>query len=79
MKPSRRVLLLLVFLEIALVAFAWFLISSLRSGRMQPSGDLGVAITTITQTIGSVMGGLAGLLLVVCLILHRKERKNAVK
>lgn len=73
MQPSKRILILGIVFEIALAALAWYLISQLRSGAMQPSGTLEEAVTTITQVIGGVMGGLGGLLIVVYFVLRRKE------
>ncbi len=73
MKPSVRVMIAGVLLELALAGLAWYLTSQLQSGAMQPSGTLEEAVTTIMQVIGGVMGGLGGLLIVVYFVLRRKE------
>ncbi len=74
MPPSKRILLLGVVIEIGLAVLGWFLISQLQSGAMQPSGTVEEASATILQVLGTVMGGLGGLLLVVYFVLRRKER-----
>lgn len=74
MAPSKRILILGVIIELALAALGWFLISQLQSGSMQPSGTVEEASATILETIGQVMGGLGGVLLVVYFVLRRKER-----
>ncbi len=75
-KPSVRVMIAGVLLELALAGLAWYLTSQLRSGAMQPSGTLEEAVTTILQVIGGVMGGLGGLLIVVFFVLRRKESSS---
>lgn len=73
MPPSKRILLLGIIIEIGLAVLGWYLISQLQSGAMQPSGTLEEASATILQVLGSVMGGLGGVLLVVYFVLRRKE------
>ena len=74
MPPSKRILIFGLIIEIGLAALAWFLISQLQSGAMQPSGTVEEASATILQVLGTVMGGLGGLLIVVYFVLGRKER-----
>ena len=74
MPPSKRILIFGLIIEIGLAALGWFLISQLQSGAMQPSGTVEEASTTILQVLGTVMGGLGGLLIVVYFVLGRKER-----
>ncbi len=74
MPPSKRILIFGVILEIGLAALGWFLISQLRSGAMQPTGTVEEASATILQVLGTVMGGLGGVLIVVYFVLRRKER-----
>jgi cytosine/uracil/thiamine/allantoin permease len=74
MPPSKRILIFGLVIEIGLAALGWFLISQLQSGAMQPTGTVEEASATILQVLGSVMGGLGGLLLVVYFVLRRKER-----
>lgn len=74
MAPSKRILILGIIIEAGLAGLAWFLVNQLRSGAMQPSGTLEEAVSTILQTMGSVMGALAGILIVVWFVLRRKEK-----
>jgi cytosine/uracil/thiamine/allantoin permease len=74
MAPSKRILILGIIIEAGLAGLAWFLVTQLRSGAMQPSGTVEEAVTTILQTLGSVMGALAGVLIAVWFVLRRKER-----
>ena len=74
MPPSKRILILGIIIEIGLAVLCWFLISQLQSGAMQPTGTVEEASATILQVLGSVMGGLGGVLLVVYFVLRRKER-----
>ncbi len=74
MAPSKRILVLGIIVELGLAALAWFLISQLQSGAMQPSGTVEEASATILQVLGTVMGALGGVLIVVYFVLRRKER-----
>lgn len=76
MAPSRRILLLGIIIEAGLAGLAWFLFTQLRTGAMQPSGTVEEAVSTILQTLGSVMGALAGVLIAVWFVLRRRERAN---
>ena len=74
MPPSKRILIFGVIIEIGLAVLGWFLISQLQSGAMQPSGTVEEASATILQVLGTAMGGLGGVLIVVYFVLRRKER-----
>ena len=74
MPPSKRILLMGIIIEIGIAVLGWFLIRQLQSGAMQPSGTVEEASATILQVVGSVMGGLGGVLIVVYFVLRRKER-----
>jgi cytosine/uracil/thiamine/allantoin permease len=74
MAPSKRIAILGIIIEAGLAGLAWYLVTQLRTGAMQPSGTLEQAVSTILQTIGSVMGALAGVLIVAWFVLRRKER-----
>ncbi len=74
MPPSKRILILGIIIELALAALGWCLISQLQSGAMQPSGTVEEASATILEVIGTVMGALGGVLIVVHFVLRRRER-----
>ena len=74
MPPSKRILIFGLIIEIGLAALGWFLISQLQSGAMQPSGTVEEASATILQVLGTAMGGLGGVLILVYFVLRRKER-----
>ena len=73
MKPSMRILLVGTVIELGLAWLCWFLINQMRTGAMQPSGTLEEAVSTILQIFGSIIGGLLGLLVVIFIVLRRKE------
>ena len=74
MAPSKRILILGIIIEIGLAILGWFLISQLQSGALQPSGTVEEASATILRVLGTIMGGLGGVLIVVYIVLRRKER-----
>lgn len=74
MAPSKRILILGLIIEAGLAGLAYYLVNQLRTGAMQPNGTLEEAVGTILQTMGQVMGALAGVLIVVWFVLRRKER-----
>ena len=74
MAPSKRILILGIIIQAGLAGLAWFLVTQLRIGAMQPNGNLEDAVSTILGTMGQVMGALAGVLIVVWFVLRRKER-----
>ena len=74
MAPSKRILILGIIIEIGLAILGWFLISQLQSGALQPSGTVEEASATILRVLGTIMGGLGGVLIVVYIVLRRRER-----
>ena len=74
MEPSKRIVILGIIIEAALAGLACYLVTQLRTGAMQPSGTVEEAVGTILLTIGTVMGGFAGLSIIPYLVLRRIER-----
>jgi hypothetical protein len=76
MKRSTRILLAGLVIEFCLVGIGAFLINQLQTGAMRPTTSVAEAVTEITSTLGTVIGGLAGLLLVLYLVARMKERQQ---
>jgi hypothetical protein len=72
MKPSNRILLVGVVVEAMLAALGIYLVMQISSGGMSTSVSPAEAKATITTVLGSAMGGLGGLLLVVYIVLKRR-------
>jgi hypothetical protein len=72
MKPSRRILLLGIFLELMLAGLGWYLLTQIATGGMKTVTSAAEASQTIGSVIGMVMGGLGGLLLVIYFLLKRR-------
>lgn len=74
MKPSARVILLLVIVELGLAGLWWYLLDALRTGQLRPSGSMAEAVSTTSSMLGGAMGVVAGLFLVTALVLRRRGR-----
>lgn len=73
MRPSYRVLIAAIVIEIILGGIAAYLIFQLQTGAMTPTTSVAEASATITSTMGALMGALGGVMLVVFIVLRRKE------
>jgi hypothetical protein len=71
MKRSTRVLLAGVVLEALLGGIGWYLIDELANGNLTASTSQSETVSTITTIIGMAMGGLAGLVAVIYIVLRR--------
>ena len=74
MKPSQRILIVGVIIELLLAGLAGFLLMQLSSGAMRPATSLAEAKATITTVLGGVMGGLGGLLAVIYVVLRGRGK-----
>jgi len=74
MKPSVRVMLLGIVIEAALAGTWAYLLSQITSQTMKTTVPPAEAAETISSVMGPAMGGLAGLLIVVILVLRRGGR-----
>jgi cytosine/uracil/thiamine/allantoin permease len=74
MKQSTRVLTFLIIVEAGIAALWWWLIASLKTGDLRPSGSMAHTISTVSSTLGGVMGVIAGVLLVVWFFLRRSGK-----
>lgn len=72
MKPSNRILLIGLIIEVFLAALGVFLVMQITSGALTASVSQAEATTTITTVLGAVMGGLGGVLLVIFLVLRKR-------
>jgi hypothetical protein len=76
MKRSTRILLAGLVIELFLFGIGAFLINQLKTGAMRPATSMEEAITGITSTLGTVIGGLAGIILVLYFFARSKERQQ---
>ena len=74
MNPSKRVLIVGIFFEICLAVLWAYLLVQLKTGGLHASTTTEDAISTISSTLGGVMGALGGVLIVVYFVLRNKER-----
>lgn len=72
MKPSKRIFFTGIVIELLLAAIGYYLLTELAAGHLKPSTNMADAASTVTSVLGAVMGGLAGLLLVVYIVLRRR-------
>lgn len=72
MKPSSRLLIVLGVSEAFLAGIWFWLLSGIRSGNMKPSGTPAEAVATISSTMGTVMGVIAGIGLVSAFLMRRR-------
>lgn len=73
MKPSNRILLVGLIIETFLAALGVYLVMQITSGALTASVSPAEAKTTITTVLGAAMGGIDGLLLVIYIVLKRRE------
>jgi hypothetical protein len=73
MNPSKRVLIVGIVIELLLFGLGAYLILQLKTGGLRASTTTEDAISTITSTLGGVMGALAGVLILVYFVLRKKE------
>lgn len=76
MKRSVRILLVGAVLEALLFGIGAWLINQLKIGAMQPTNSAEETISVITSTLGSAMGVVAGLVIVLFLVARSKERQQ---
>lgn len=74
MKKSTRALLGMVVLDLLLAFGALWLVMQVKSGATTTSVPPEEAIATITSTIGTAIGVITGVLLVVWFYWRRQER-----
>ncbi|MCZ8163885.1 MAG: hypothetical protein O9315_17920 [Beijerinckiaceae bacterium] len=74
MKPSLRVMILLIVIELGLAGLWWYLLDALRTGELRPARSLAETVDTISVILGSAMGLVGGLLLVIWFVLRRRNR-----
>jgi len=72
MKPSSRLLIVLLVSEAFLAGIWIWLLSGIKSGSLQPAGDPAEAIATMSSTMGTVMGVVAGIGFVSVVLIRRK-------
>jgi hypothetical protein len=76
MKPSKRILILAIVVELLLAGGAWFLVSQLQGGTLTPNGPSTETMRRIGEVFGAAMGGLGGVFAVLYIVLRIKERKG---
>ena len=74
MKPSNRIAILGIVIELCLAALWAWLLLQLKTGRMTAATTTADAVATISSTLGMVMGGLGGLLIVLFFVLRKREQ-----
>jgi cytosine/uracil/thiamine/allantoin permease len=74
MNPSKRVLIVGIVIELCLAAFGAYLLFRLKTGGLHASTTPEDAASTITSTLGGVMGALAGVLIVLYFVLRKREQ-----
>lgn len=74
MNPSKRVLILGIVIELCLAALWAWLLFQLKTGGLHAATTTEEAISTISSTLGGVMGALGGVLVLVYFVLRKKER-----
>jgi len=65
-----------IFFELCLAGLWAYLILQLKTGGLHASTTPEDAISTISSTLGGVMGLLGGVLIVVYFVLRKKEREG---
>jgi hypothetical protein len=74
MQPSKRVLIVGIFFEICLAAFWAYLLLQLKTGGLHAATTPEEAASTISSTLGAVMGVLGAVLVFLYIVLRKKER-----
>lgn len=72
MKPSNRILIVGVALELMFAGLAAFLVMQLKSGAMTAATGVAEASSTIMSVMGIAMGGLGGLIIVIYIVLKQR-------
>ncbi len=72
MKPSSRVLITGLIIELMLAAIGAYLVMQLKSGAMTASTNVADASATIMTVLGTVMGVLGGLILAIYVVQKRR-------
>ena len=72
MKPSSRVLLAGLIIELLLAGIGAYLIMQLKGGAITASTNVAGATATITSVLGMVMGALGGLTLTIYVVQKRR-------
>lgn len=73
MKKSTRILITGVLIETLLAGIGFWLLLQLASGAMTPTTSVAEARSTILSVLGSAMGALGGLLIVLWIVAKRRE------
>jgi hypothetical protein len=73
MKPSKRIAIVGVVIELGLAGLWAYLVFQLKTGGMTASTTTEDAISTISSTLGAVMGGLGALLVLLFFVLRKRE------
>jgi hypothetical protein len=76
MKRSSRILLVGLVLEMLLVGIGAWLINQLKIGAMQPTNSVEETVSVITSTLGTAIGVVAGLVIVLFLVARSRERQQ---
>lgn len=74
MKPSTRLLIVLLVSEAFLAGIWMWLLSGIKSGSLKPAGTQAEAIATMSSTMGTVMGVVAGIGLVSVFLMRRNGK-----
>lgn len=74
MRPSNRIAVVGTLIELGLAALAGYLLFQLKTGALQASTTPEEAASTITGTLGAVMGAFGGVLIVTFFVLRRRGR-----
>jgi hypothetical protein len=72
MKLSKRILILGIVIELSLMGLGVWLLLQLESGVLRPTTSVAQTTSTVTTVLGTAMGGLGGLLLVLYIVLRRR-------
>lgn len=72
MKPSKRILIAGVVIQLLLAGIGYFLLAQLASGYLKPTNTVAETAATVTSTLGGLMGALAGVLIVAYIVLRRR-------
>ncbi len=74
MKPSNRILVVGIIIELCLAGLGAYLLLQLKSGGMTAATSPEDAASTITSVLGTVMGLLGGLLVATFVVLRKRGR-----
>jgi hypothetical protein len=74
MKPSSRILIVGIIIELGLAVLAAYLLLQLKTGGLTAVTSPEDAASTITSVLGGIMGGLGGLLIVIFFVLRKREQ-----